>query len=548
MNPVLQPKLQPQADAASKENDQLFLRLGYLAIGVIFLARLAYIASGVIQLSEDEAYQWLWSKHLALSYYSKPPLIAYTQFLGTSWWGDNAFGVRVFSPVMAALVSFLLLRFLAREINARVGLCLIIIINCTPLIAVGATLLTVDPLLVLFWTAAMIAGWRAVQPNSTTRPWLWVGLWMGLGFLSKYNAAFQILCWGLFFALWPPARAQLKRPGPYLALLITLLCTVPVIIWNAQHDWITVEHVSSHARLGEPWKPTLRFFWDFLFSESMLLNPVFFIAAIWATFAFWKRDRRNPLFLFFFCMGSPIFLGHWLYSLHSRILPNWIAPAILPMLCLMVVYWHRRWQEGARVVRIGLKTGIALGLVVVVLLHDTNLIGKIVGRTLPADKDPLHRVRTWSEIARVAGEARTKLLAEGKPVFIIAAHYGLVGQISFYLPEAKASVKQTPMVYYQTTTHPQNQFYFWPGYRETRHGDNAIYVQELDASPLPGDWFKNWITGRTDLLVQTVPPSPPPSEELRKEFDSVSDLGVFEIKYRGRTFRYLHILACRNLH
>src|SRR5208283_5157490 len=89
-------------------------RLGYILIGILLLARWAYIASGTIQLTEDEAYQWLWSKHLALSYYSKPPLIAYTQFLGTSLWGDTAFGVRFFSPVIAATLSFLLLRFFAR--------------------------------------------------------------------------------------------------------------------------------------------------------------------------------------------------------------------------------------------------------------------------------------------------------------------------------------------------------------------------------------------------------------------------------------------------
>ena len=72
----------------------------------------AYIGSGKIELSEDEAYQWLWSKHPALSYYSKPPLIAYTQFLGTHLWGDTEFGVRFFSPVIAAVLSLLVLRFL----------------------------------------------------------------------------------------------------------------------------------------------------------------------------------------------------------------------------------------------------------------------------------------------------------------------------------------------------------------------------------------------------------------------------------------------------
>ena len=37
---------------------------------------IAMVPVSVRSGSEDEAYQWLWSKHLALSYYSKPPMIA----------------------------------------------------------------------------------------------------------------------------------------------------------------------------------------------------------------------------------------------------------------------------------------------------------------------------------------------------------------------------------------------------------------------------------------------------------------------------------------
>jgi hypothetical protein len=119
--------LPPFSPARSRESqkvgavttDQHWLRLGYVVIAVVLFARLAYIAGGTIELSEDEAYQWLWSKPLALSYFSKPPLIAYTQFLGTHLWGDTAFGVRFFSPVIASLLSLLLLRFFAREIRAN---------------------------------------------------------------------------------------------------------------------------------------------------------------------------------------------------------------------------------------------------------------------------------------------------------------------------------------------------------------------------------------------------------------------------------------------
>src|SRR5438045_9474374 len=105
----------PQSE---KEVEAQWLRLGYGLLILLFIFRLAYIAAGKIELSEDEAYQWLWSKHLALSYFSKPPLIAVAQFVGTSLWGDNEFGVRFLSPVIASVVSLTLLRFLARQVNA----------------------------------------------------------------------------------------------------------------------------------------------------------------------------------------------------------------------------------------------------------------------------------------------------------------------------------------------------------------------------------------------------------------------------------------------
>ena len=36
-----------------------------------------------------------------------------------------------------------------------------------PLVAVGGILITVDPLVVFFWSLAMLAGWRAITRDST---------------------------------------------------------------------------------------------------------------------------------------------------------------------------------------------------------------------------------------------------------------------------------------------------------------------------------------------------------------------------------------------
>jgi membrane-associated phospholipid phosphatase/4-amino-4-deoxy-L-arabinose transferase-like glycosyltransferase len=529
--------------AALKERQWLYLAYALLFFRLIF--GLAYVGLSRLDLAEDEAYQWIWSKHPALAYYSKPPLIACTQLLGTTLWGDTVFGIRFFSPAISALVSFVTLRFLARTANARVAFWFCAIFMAVPFSAVGSTLLTIDPLSIMFWTFAMIAGWRAVQEDSRTSDWLWVGLWMGLGFLSKYTELLQFLCWAVFFVLWPPARRQLRRPGPYLALLIHFFCALPVLVWLVQHQWITVTHVASGGGFDRRWTPTPANLWygfsrytlEFLGGEALALNVFFLVPVVWAAIAFWPRKRENPLLLYLFSMGAPLFLTYFLLTLRSRVQVNWIVPSIIPLFCLAIVYWDQQWRTGFHskkwlsfTIRFCLVAGLTVGCISVVLMYDLALLTRITGRPLSPMLDPSRRVSGWKETAMVVEAARQRLLAEGKPVFIIGGHYGITSEITFYLPEAKAGVPHHPLAYSQTTLKPENQFYYWTGYHD-RKGQNAIFVQELGLNlDLP--------------LSLGVPPIP---DQIKQEFKSVTDLGAVMVHYRNQPIRRLQIVECRGL-
>ena len=514
--------LRSRAQGAWKleESDPQWIRLGYLLISVLLATRLAYVLGGTIELSEDEAYQWLWSKHLALSYFSKPPLIAYTQFLGTSIWGDSSFGIRFFSPVIAAALSVMILRFAAREASPRAAFWLIAVITTIPLMAVGAVLMTIDSLSVLFWTAAMLSGWRAVQ-GDLIQLWLLTGLWIGMAFLSKYMAPFQLLCWTVFFVLWKPARVHLRRPGPYLALLIAALCTIPVVLWNSQHDWITVTHLKDRGGLDQTWRFTTRFLFDFTLAEFGLMNHVYFVGMFAASIAIWRQRTKNAFLVYCFSMSVPLFLAYWAYSFRARVQPNWIAPAILPLACLMVVYWNDRWREGARGLKKWLTFGLVFGGVVIVPLHNTDLIRKVTGYALPPAKDPKRRVKGWIETANVVEAEYRKLIGKGTPVFVIGGHYGITSLLSFYWPEAKKRILEQPLVFYRSSDVPINQFYFWPGYSD-RKGSSALYV-----------------------AVSQVPLRPP--EGLAREFASVIDLGMRDVVYRGRILHRLQLFKCVDL-
>jgi hypothetical protein len=212
----------------------------------------------------------------------------------------------------------------------------------------------------------------------------------------------------------------------------------------------------------------------------------------------------------------------------------------------MVIYWDTRWRLGLRAIKGWLIAGLTLGLITVSLLHDTNLVQKVVGKPLPAKPDPLTRVRGYSDMARVVDRARTNLLLEGKPVFVIGTHYGITGELSFYLPEARTNVTTQPLVYCISSDHPVNQFYFWPGYREQRPGQNAILVREAGMPKLVPGWFFKWLHGEKDLL-RNPPEAKPPPDRLLREFESVTDLGIHEVYYRDRVFHYLQLYECRNL-
>ena len=521
---LLRPEEEPVSSASLPKQkadiDRQFLIGGYLLIVFMLIFRWWYLWQGKIELSEDEAYQWVWSKYLALSYFSKPLMIALSHWTGTHLWGDNMFGVRFLTPVFSSITSLLLLRFLSREANPKIAFFTVLAGMLAPLLAVGSLLMTVDPLAVMFWTAALVCGWKAVKEDSFSS-WIWMGIWMGFGFLSKYSTPVLLFSWIFFFILCKPARIQLRKPGIYLSFGISLIFSIPVLIWNYQNEWISFIHVVDHGQLDKTWHFTLRYFGDFTGSEFGLLNPIFFIMILWASFAFWKK--RNMLTLYLFSFGGPIFAAYWLYTLHSRVYPNWIAPAVISLFALAGIFWGEKQKTKPVLVRRLYISGVIIGLLMIIPLHDTNLITKVSGWSLPAKIDPLRRVRAWSELGETVEKVRKEMEAKTKePFFIIGDHYGITGQLSFEIPEARQSLNPPikPLVYYMHSTYPENQFYFWPSYREARIGENAIFVKETDQ------------------------PQNNPPERILNDFERVENLGFYEITYRGRVFRTVQLFAC----
>src|SRR5436189_6039813 len=149
---------------------------------VLTLAAIRLTLLGTIDLEFDEAHYWMWSERLAPAYFSKGPGIAFVIRASTAVFGANEFGVRFFSPVLAAGTSLLLFYFARRLFGSTAGLWAVIGLNATPIFNIGAVLMTIDALSIFFWMAAMFTFWLALEKSPRfSSYWPITGLLIGMG-------------------------------------------------------------------------------------------------------------------------------------------------------------------------------------------------------------------------------------------------------------------------------------------------------------------------------------------------------------------------------
>src|SRR5437868_8177990 len=107
-------------------------------IFVITLTAIRLALLGTFDLDADEAHYWMWSERLAPAYFSKGPGVAFAIRASTMLFGATEFGVRFFSPVLAAATSLMLFYFTRRLFSASAGLGVVLGLNLTPIFNIGA--------------------------------------------------------------------------------------------------------------------------------------------------------------------------------------------------------------------------------------------------------------------------------------------------------------------------------------------------------------------------------------------------------------------------
>jgi hypothetical protein len=515
-------------------------RAVWLFILVLTLLRLSILATSDLEF--DEAHYWMWSERLAPAYFSKGPGIAFVMRASTAIFGANEFGVRFFSPVLAAGTSLLLFYFARRLFSPNAGLWGVLALNVTPIFNIGAFLMTIDPLSIFFWLAAMLSFWLALE-QSPRFSWHWplTGLLIGLGFLCKYTNALELASIVLVLALAPRLRSEFTRPGLYLLLGVFALCTIPPILWNAQHAWITLTHLRSRGSLEHGFGFHPLELLAFLGEHFLFYSPLLFLGLAWGVIGSWRRLNQQFKVLFLFWFGLPVFVFYFLLSLNKAAAPNWDALSILGFGLLAIYFWRER-VETRPALRFGAGAALLVGLLMSIVALDTDLV-RSAGLQLWRS-DPSDRMRGWKSATRAVEKIRGDLEAKsGEKLFLIADARDRASEISFYLRDKRAEGPGHPPVYIVESQDMLNQFSFWPRYDQfveagpgLARPESETYTEENGINPF---------VGRSALFISDGEKRRPP-HNIQIGFESTERVATIQVRRYGKLLRTWQVLLCRN--
>ena len=198
-----------------------------------------------------------------------------------------------------------------------------------------ATIAQPDGPLLFFWLLTLDRLAVALDDPDRLVPWLGVGAAWGGALLSKYHAVLLPAGVILYMVFRPEARRCLRKPGPYLAVVIGLIAFAPVIAWNATHDWASFLFQGGRALL--PHQLRLDELGAIVGIEALYLFPWLWIGMVGLLIKLIRRGPRgwdkNESFLL--CQAAPA-----LVLFHAIAAQRWIMPywplfgfvALMPLL------------------------------------------------------------------------------------------------------------------------------------------------------------------------------------------------------------------------
>ena len=388
---------------------------------------------------QDELYYLASSRHLELGYVDYPSIVPLLAAADQAIAPGSLVALRLL-PALAGSTIIVLTALIARELGAstRVQAWAAFAAFLSPMYIGGTLMFQTVAFDELVWAVALLVFARILRdqggsptarampapgdrgdypPGYDRRLWLLLGLVIGIGLETKFTIA--ALPVAILVALLVARRDMLATPWPWIGAAIALTLLVPNLVWQASHDWISVQYTLSHR--GHTDGPIA--YW---LQQLLLFNPLFLVPGVAGMVALRRDPRFAPLVyaaivveLIFFASGGKAYYPAPIYPVLYAAGAIWLDGRL-----------RRRWPVAAFA-----TASIALIVVLLPLGLPVLEVHTMIGQNLWKSRPDYAQMIGWPEVAQETAQVYDSLPADQRANTVIVAHYyGEAGAIDFYGP------------------------------------------------------------------------------------------------------------------
>ncbi|HZW34501.1 MAG TPA: glycosyltransferase family 39 protein [Isosphaeraceae bacterium] len=494
------------------------------ALGILIAgsALVRLICASSLGLGNDEAYHYLYAIHPAPSYFDHPPMMAWVEMAGLALLGTGtaaAWALRIGFIALFAGSTAILARLTSRRYGARAGFLAALALNVTGYYGLAASMFALpDGPLLFFWLLTLDRLTVALDDADSRRltPWIPVGLAWGGAMLSKYHAVFLPMGAALSVVLDRRMRQRwLFRPGPYLAVGVGLMVFSPVIVWNADHGWVSF--LFQGGRAVGSWVPRPDYLVAALLGQAAYLFPWVWLPLVrilgrsCRTYATMPAGPER----LWTCLAAVPWGAFSAVACFRPVLPHWGLIGLVSLFPVLGREWAQRIEVQARPWRrrLAVYAGLSITLAVLALLEfHTGFLqrggGSRVG-LLEGRRDPTLDLYGWDQ---VADRIRQLGLIDDPRTFVFTRYWYQSAQLAYALEEAR------PVLCYNAED-PRG-FAYWSR---------------------PEDWV-----GRDGILVLIGSEAELVAHLFGRWFDRVENVAEFWVERSGKPVRHVRLYRCTN--
>lgn len=411
-----------------------FVRTDLGVLSLLALARLALhtLTNGQYGFHRDELAMLDDARHLAWGYVAYPPVTPFIGRAALELFGPSLVGIRFFSA-LAQCFAMVLAGLMTRELGgsrlAQIVTALAVAI--APISLIQGALFQYVSFDYLWWVLIAYLVIRLLK-SEDPRWWLGIGAAIGLGMMTKYTVAAFVagLVGGVVLT---GTRRHLSSPWLWGGAALSLLIFAPNLIWQAQHNFISLEFLSSiHARDVEIGRSQGYLIEQFLVSTNPVTVP-FWVAGLYYYF-------RKP-------SGARYRMLGWMYIIPFVLLlvaqgrSYYLAPAYPMLIAAGVIVWQQ-WLSSLTTAKARLVQGLTWGalatggiLFAAVMLPVAPINSGLWNLTSQLHDNFVEQIG-WPELTETVATLYHALPREEQPkTAILTGNYGEAGAINLYGPE-----------------------------------------------------------------------------------------------------------------